>query len=119
MFTVGVEKSFWASHRLGGHGEKGRRHGHNWRVAVAVSGRPGESAMVMDFELLGSALEGILRDLDNAQLEEMEYFRRNRPSAEMVARYVHEKLREALPAGVSLEQVKVSEGPGCWAAYSA
>ena len=51
-------------------------------------------------------------------LEEIEFFAGNNPSAENVAFYIYKQLKPRLPAGVTLDFVKVMENPGCYAKFS-
>jgi 6-pyruvoyl-tetrahydropterin synthase len=59
-----------------------------------------------------------LADFDNEALNSVRYFQQNNPSAENVAGYIFEKLEPKLPDGVRLENVRVSEEPGCSAKFS-
>jgi 6-pyruvoyl-tetrahydropterin synthase len=73
--------------------------------------------LVMDFRDLKSALESVVSEFDNQQLDQLDYFVRNNASAENVAKYVYEKLVPQLPDEVRLDCVSVGEEIGCWAKY--
>lgn len=120
MFTVNVETHFWASHRLTmPDGSKELRHRHNWSVAADVSSRELDSmGLVIDFRHLTATLKEIVAEFDNKALNEIDYFRRNNPSAENVAKYIYDKLEPQLPQGVKLESVRVLEEPGCSAKFT-
>ena len=126
MFTVSVETHFRASHQLalppaegGRSASKGSRstgtepeHYHNWLVTADVSSNKLNSrGVVMDFHRLKAAVDNIVAELDNTALHRTDYFRRNDPSAENVAKYIYEKLEPKLPKGVKLQSIRVVEGP--------
>ena len=120
MFTVTVETNFTASHQLTfPDGSKEPLHRHNWLVIAAVSRYTLEKMeLVINFHRLKSMLDGIVAELADTAMEKNDYFRQNGSSAEMLARYVYEKLQPQLPADVRLEAVKVAEQPGCWAKFT-
>jgi 6-pyruvoyltetrahydropterin/6-carboxytetrahydropterin synthase len=120
MFIVSVETNFTASHQLTfPDGSKESLHKHNWQVAATVSRYTLEKMkIVIDFERLKSMLDGIVAELVDTAMEKNDYFRESGSSAEMLAKYVYEKLQPQLPAEVRLEAVKVAEQPGCWAKFT-
>ncbi len=119
MFTVSVERRFWASHQLTlPDGSKEPLHGHNWSVTAQLSSEELDSmGFVMDFQQLKAILDDITAGLGNAELEKNDYFRRNNSSAESVAKYIYERLITKLPRGVKLESVSVVEEVGCTARF--
>lgn len=119
MFTISVETHFWASHQMTlPDGSKEPLHQHNWAVAAHISSNKlNNMGLVMDFHRLKERLDNIAAEFGGAPLEKNDYFRRNNSSAEMVARYIYEKLRAKLPEGVKLEAVRVQEEPGCSAKF--
>ena len=120
MFTVSIERHFWASHQLVlGDGSKEPAHNHNWAVIAEVgSTEVDDTGVVIDFCRLEEMVDEVVAEFDNARLEGIDYFRRNNPSAENVARYVYEKLEPGFPEGVKLECVRVVEERGCSAKFS-
>ncbi len=113
MFTVSVETHFRASHQLVlQDGSKERVHYHNWSVTADVSSKKlNSSGVVIDFHRLKAAVDNIVAELDNTALHRTDYFRRNNPSAENVAKYIYEKLEPKLPKGIKLRSIRVVEGP--------
>jgi 6-pyruvoyltetrahydropterin/6-carboxytetrahydropterin synthase len=87
-------------------------------VAEVGSKNLDDSGMVMDFALLEEMVDEVVAEFDNAQLERIDYFQHNNPSAENVARYVYDRLESQLPEGVRLECVRVVEERGCSARFS-
>jgi 6-pyruvoyltetrahydropterin/6-carboxytetrahydropterin synthase len=120
MFTISVETSFWASHQLVlPEGSKEPVHHHNWLVSAGLSSdKLNSMAVVMDFKELKAMVDDIVAEFDNMALNEISYFRQNNPSAENVARYIYEKLRNKLPKGVKLQTIRVVEEPGCAVNFS-
>ena len=120
MFTVSVETRFWASHQLTlPDGSKEPAHRHNWAVTADVSSnRPNSMGLVMDFGRLKTMVDNIVAEMDNTTLEKKDYFQRNNSSAEMIAKYIYEKLELKLPKAVTLNHIRVAEEPGCSAKFS-
>jgi len=115
MFTISAETHFWASHQLrASDGSKEVAHYHNWSVTADVSSsKLNNLGLVMDFNQLKSLLCSIASEYDNKTLDDTDYFKKNNPSAENVAKYIYDKLRTKLPKGVKLRSVRVVEEPGC------
>lgn len=119
MFTVSVETRFRASHQLVlPDGSKEHAHGHNWLVTADVSSETiNPLGVVMDFRQLKAMTDDIVAGFENESLDNLDYFQRNNPSAENVAKYIYEKLEPKLPKGVKLRCVRVEEEPGCSAKF--
>ena len=119
MFTISVERRFWASHQLSlPDGSKEQLHGHNWSVTAELSSEELDSmGVVMDFEQLKAMLDDITAGLGDGEFEKNDYFRRNGSSAESVAKYIYERLITKLPQDVKLESVNVAEEVGCSARF--
>jgi len=119
LFCLSVETRFWASHRLKlADGSKEPAHQHNWVVIADVRTDDLDSmGLVMDFRDLKAALESVVSEFDNQQLDRLDYFARNNCSAENVAKYVYDKLEPQLPDAVRLDCVSVGEEIGCWAKF--
>jgi 6-pyruvoyltetrahydropterin/6-carboxytetrahydropterin synthase len=120
MFTIRVETRFRASHQLTlPDGSKEPIHHHDWLVTADVaSEKLDKMGVVMSFQKLKAMMDAAVGDFDNAAIESVGYFEQNNPSAENVARYIYEKLKTGLPAGVKLQNVKVVEEPGCSAEFA-
>lgn len=120
MFTVSVETHFRASHQLAlPDGSKEPVHHHYWSVtADVISDELNNMGLVIDFHKLRSILDKATAELNNTSLHKIDYFRRNNPTAENVAKYIYEKLKKKLPENVTLRNISVIEEPGCSAKYS-
>jgi 6-pyruvoyltetrahydropterin/6-carboxytetrahydropterin synthase len=120
MFTIRVETHFTASHQLTlPDGSKEPLHQHNWAVITNISNdKVDRMGVVMDFCQVKAMVGEITAEFDNSQLDNIDYFRRNNPSAENVARYIFDKLEPKLPGAVQLRSIRVVEEPGCSAKFS-
>jgi len=120
MFTISVETGFRASHQLIlPSGSKEPAHRHNWLVTADVSSDSlNAMGVVIDFRRLKAAVDNIVAEFDNKSFSRINYFRRNNPSAENVAKYIYEKLKPKLPTGLKLRRIKVREEPGCSAEFT-
>lgn len=118
MFELSVQRVFSAAHALLLGGKRETLHGHDWRLTVVVKGnRLDSDGLLCDFHALEAAVDAIIAPFHNANLNEVEPFTRTNPSAEQVVKYVAERLAAAVPAGVSVARVSVTEAPGCEATW--
>ena len=125
--VVSVTKcfSFCYGHRLPGYdGKCSSQHGHNASVEVEVSGRDEKAypTMVTDFAKLKSIVEGLLLDLDHKDLTEFfpwdyDLSMQAPPTAETICQWLAKQIQQALPEGVSLVRLRVSETPTSWAEW--
>ncbi len=120
MFTVSIETSFWASHQISlVEGRRERIHSHNWLVSAEVcSSELNRIGLAIDFNKLKKIIDEITGEFDNRPLEEIPYFKENNSTAEMVAKYIFERLEGKLPQNVKLLAVTVTEEPFCRAKYT-
>ena len=119
MFTISVERHFQASHQLTlPDGSKEPLHNHDWVVTATISSEKlNNMGIVMDFQNLKAMIDKTVAGFDNKSLESIGYFQRINSSAENVAKYIYDKLRNELPEGVKLLNIRVVEEPGCLAEF--
>jgi 6-pyruvoyltetrahydropterin/6-carboxytetrahydropterin synthase len=119
LFTISVQTSFWAPHQLKlPDGRKEKSHSHNWLVQANVScSQLNKMGICFDFNKLKTVLISITDTLTNGQIEDNPYFRQNNSSAELLAKYIYERLEQQLPKGLNLESVTVTEESGCSASF--
>jgi 6-pyruvoyltetrahydropterin/6-carboxytetrahydropterin synthase len=119
MFTINVKTGFQASHQLIlTDGSKEPLHSHNWVASASVGSETlNDIGIVMDFHQLKSALDKITSEFNNMSLNKIDYFRRNNPTAENVAKYIYQKLELALLKGPELRSIKVEEETGFFAEF--
>jgi 6-pyruvoyltetrahydropterin/6-carboxytetrahydropterin synthase len=115
MYEVIVEQTFAAAHALRNyHGSCERTHGHNFRVEITVVGPAVDQAgMLVDFLDLKGHMDKIVMRLDHQFLNEIEPFTTLSPSAENIAKHIHEEMRKFVP----VSKVRVWETNEMSAAY--
>ena len=116
-FSVTVETTFSAIHRVKlPDGSLEPAHGHDWLVrATFASPQLDASAMVVDFEIVKSALESIAAELHHRNLNDHAAFEAKPPTAENVAKHFFTALAHAELG--NLRRVDVVEAPGCVASF--
>ncbi len=118
-FEISTESQFSAAHRIEGYeGNCSRLHGHNWRVRVTVRAGEAQEGMAYDFRKLKANLNEVLAILDHVVLNDLDEFRSVSPTAEMIAKWVYERLDEKLKGeSVRIKKVEVWESPHNSASY--
>ncbi len=121
MYDLMIRGHFDAAHELQGYpGECSRLHGHTWDVEVVVSGEAlDEIGIVYDFKALKNDLAGVLDRLDHAYLNDVAPFDVLNPTAENLARHIHEQLAGRIPPHVRVAEVSVWESPVARITYRA
>jgi 6-pyruvoyltetrahydropterin/6-carboxytetrahydropterin synthase len=126
MFEVSVDETFSAGHALRGyHGKCENVHGHNYRVRVILSGENLDSVgLLVDFTVVKQALRGVIATLDHRFLNDFAPFDTVNPSAENIARHIHDEVARFIrpqldkaPNGASLSAVTVWETDTTFATY--
>ncbi|WP_244409951.1 6-pyruvoyl trahydropterin synthase family protein [Streptomyces albofaciens] len=119
-FRISKEFHFSASHRLD-HLDEGhpcsRMHGHNYVVELELSADGDaltKAGFVRDYGELSAFKQWLDAELDHRHLNDA--VDGLNPSAENLARWIHEKWRTDLP---ELTAVRVSETDKTWAEYRA
>ena len=120
MYTITVQTSFKALHHLPlPDGTREPLHEHNWLVKTAVSAdRLDKMGLALDFNKLKALLDSIIEPLQSRTLEHLPDFANTPASAELVAKYIFDRLAPAVSSGKKLEYVEVMEAQDCWAKYS-
>jgi len=122
MFEVSVDAAFAAAHRLRGYqGKCEELHGHNYRVRLVVAGNQlDQIGLLQDFTVLKRVLRGIVDKLDHKYLNELPPFDEMNPSAENLARFIHDEMARQLGGqmgGAALASVTVWETDTASATY--
>lgn len=120
MYEITTEASFSAAHKLKNYkGPCENLHGHNWLVRATVRcSSLDKSGIGIDFKILKMRLKEILEEFDHKDLNEIFDKQEISPSSENIARYIFEKLKDALSGwGGSVGRVDVYETPGNSASY--
>ena len=119
MFKISVEKQFSAAHRLVGYqGVCNKTHGHNWKVRVVVTTEMlDDIGISVDFKILDDLLDQVIGRLDHQFLNEIEPFEVQNPTAENLAVYIFDSIKDKLPEGVQVAAVEVTESNGYAVTY--
>ncbi len=118
MYEVGVVDSFEAAHRLkGDFGPATRQHGHTYRVEVVVRGASLRAdGTLYDVGRLRAAVRAEMETLHYQDLNETPAFASRNSTAEEVATYLLERLRQPLAdPGIETITVRVWESPDVFA----
>jgi len=121
VYTLCVDSHFWASHSVPlPDGTAEPLHSHNFCAAAQITAQNLDgNGMVMDFCRLRELLDGITAGIaasDN--IGRIDYFAQKGQTAELIARYIFERLHALLPQGLSLAAVTITEQPLCRATYA-
>jgi 6-pyruvoyltetrahydropterin/6-carboxytetrahydropterin synthase len=120
-FQVGVVAHFTARHHLvGDFGPASQPHEHAYRVEVGVCGdNLRADGTLFDITQLQAALNAALGELDGRDLNEVVGLAAPNPSAEVVARYLFERIAPALSAiGLDHAHTQVWESSEAYASYT-
>lgn len=120
MYEVSVEAAFAAAHSLRGYrGKCEDLHGHNYRVRLVVTGPELDKiGLLEDFTVLKKLLRGVCERLDHKHLNELPPFDTVNPSAENLARFIHDETTRQLPTnGARQTSVTVWETDTAAATY--
>ena len=117
MFELSVEGYFSAAHQVKGYaGDCADVHGHTYKVQVKVGvGKLDKLGMAVDFRSIKSHLDELLSRLDHKNLNAIPFFEEHNATAEYVAKYFFDRMREKIPEVVA---VTVWEGPNYSVTYS-
>lgn len=123
MFEVSVEEVFPAGHSLRNyHGKCENVHGHNYRVRVTVAGPElDDNGLLVDFAEVKRALRKVKDRLDHQFLNDLAPFDKVNPSAENIAKYFYDELKEGLRTAhpTEIREVKLWETDVAYATYRA
>jgi 6-pyruvoyltetrahydropterin/6-carboxytetrahydropterin synthase len=121
MFEVTIEETFAAGHALRNyHGKCENVHGHNYRCQVTVEGEQVDQiGLLVDFVELKRVVHSVLDRLDHVWLNDFPPFDTLNPSAENIAKYIHDEVLAGLGnrEGVRLALVKLWETDTSSATY--
>ncbi len=124
MYELTVEIPFSAAHCIPEHpGKCARLHGHSYRALITVAGeRLNEQGMLVDFGDLKRVCGEVIEPLDHTYLNEHPAFATVAPTAEAIARHIHDGVAPALAALLGerarLARVVVYESATSFATYS-
>ncbi len=120
MFELSVKSHFSAAHRLVEYdGSCAALHGHNWDVEVFIRGEQLDaSGLLVDFKEVKAAVKRVLDEIDHVDLNATEAFGTLSPSSENIARFLYDRLSEAInDSRCAVHRVAVYETPTSRAVY--
>ena len=119
MFEVGVARTFHALHQLEAEDPAtSHEHSHDYRAEVVARGeRLDENAMLVDLDILGSALSDCLAELDSVDLGSLAAFAGRNTTVETVAEHIWTHVRDHLAGASALASIRVTvyESVDAWA----
>src|SRR5580765_3896175 len=122
MYSIRIESFFEAAHNLRSyHGKPEPLHGHSWKVELEVlAPKLDTEEMGIDFVDLRKSLNEMVRKIDYTYINEVSPFNDIAPSAENIAKWFYEGLRNFVESrNCKLKEVRVWEGRHASAAYVA
>lgn len=121
MFEVSVEQTFAAGHALRNYkGKCENVHGHNYRVRITIQGEQLDSTgLLVDFLDVKREMSAAIEYLDHNFINDLPPFNEINPSAENIAKYFYDRVRDGLETGtpVRVAEVKVWETDTSSAVY--
>lgn len=120
MYKVKVITSFSSAHYLPNYrGSCESLHGHNWKVEVSVCAKKLDAGgMVIDFRKLKKIIHQVVEKLDHRCLNEINFFKKNYPSSENIARHIFIETEKKLPKRCQLNSIEVWETENASASYT-
>lgn len=118
MYEVGVVSQFEAAHSLKGNfGPATRTHGHTYRVEIAVRGeRLKDDGTLCDIGKLQALVQEVVDPLHFQNLDELQEFKEQNSTAEVVAEYIFDRLAPSLAqGGLRSLSVTIWESPQAFA----
>lgn len=111
MFEISAEQTFAAGHALRGYkGKCENVHGHNYRVRVTLEGeRLNPIGLLYDFVDLKRLMKDIIEYWDHRFINDLPPFDVINPTAENMAKWFFEQVRQRLDAAPSEVPVRVTE----------
>jgi len=98
MYEIKVIEEFSGAHNLKNYkGKCEALHGHNWKIEAVLSGAVVDShGMLMDFKDLKDKLNEVLSPLDHKYLNDLPVFKKENPTSENIARFIHGELSKSV-----------------------
>lgn len=110
MFELMIEGDIASAHFLRGYdGPCKDLHGHTWKVKVAIMSDTLDTlGMVVDFKVVKKKLKLFLSGLDHVLLNDLDFFKRENPTTENLAKYIYTNFSKEI-SPLQLKKVEVFE----------
>lgn len=111
MYRLQVKSHFSSAHQVIGYeGPCAKTHGHNWKVLLEVEAESlDEVGISCDFRKIREILEGVTSRLDHEMINDVPPFDVINPTAEHLAKYIYDSVKDLLPEMLKIDNVQVSE----------
>jgi 6-pyruvoyltetrahydropterin/6-carboxytetrahydropterin synthase len=119
MFELSVTGNIASAHYLPGYdGPCKNLHGHTWKVEVSLSSETLDKiGLVADFKLIKNKLNSFLSHIDHVCLNDLDYFKKNSPTTENIAKYIYNNFSSHV-APLKLSKVRVWESDSSSVTYN-
>jgi len=120
MYQLSIQREFIARHRLvgGEWGAENETHSHRYRARIVVEGDElDEHGFLVDLVALRAAVEDIVQQVGERELNELAAFEGLNPSVEHFARIFHAMLAPHLADRALALSVRIWENDHDWASY--
>lgn len=113
MFILSVRSHFDSAHRLDGYeGKCAYVHGHRWEAEIEVAVMELDPVgMGIDLVVLKKLLNSVTEQLDHSFLNELPSFKEKNPTAENIAYFIYQQMKNLLPESADLKGVRIFESP--------
>ncbi len=92
-------------------------HGHTWEAEVFINSSQLKNGISVDFLDVRKVFDELMLELDHVCLNEVKPFDKENPTAENLAAFIYERIKDAIPAPALAHEVRVWEGPKNHASY--
>ena len=120
MYQVCIETHFDSAHQLNGYdGECGKLHGHRWKVQVYVNtDHLDKIGISIDFKDLKTMTHEVIRHFDHNYLNKIPPFDDINPTAEHLAQFIFQEIKNQLPSHTQIAKVTLWESEKYAVSYS-
>lgn len=120
MYELSITGDIASAHFLRGYEGKCKDlHGHTWQIEVSLVSETLDSVgMVADFIDLKKKLKEFLVPIDHVCLNDLEYFKKENPTTENIAKYIYDHFGKEI-APLKISKVRVWESESSSVTYSA
>ena len=85
-------------------------HGHTWNIKVEVKTNVvNKIGICFDFKSLKQIIESVIEPLDHQNLNAIEPFNKQNPTAENISFHLYHSIKEKLPDEIKMHQITVWE----------
>lgn len=86
-------------------------HGHTFEAELFIDSPELHNGISVDFLEIRKNFETLCKKLDHTLLNEIDPFSKQNPTAENLARFFYDELRQYVPAVARISEIRIWEGP--------